>query len=84
MLIDNQAGLSSEFGTDNSRVVASAYEAALSIVSLGDPTFAPTRDARRAMINAMLGDARQHGFSRDRLTLIAIAAAGGDPAFADA
>lgn len=84
MLVDNQAGLTSEFGTDNSRVVASAYEAALSIVSLGDPTFAPTRDARRAMINAMLGDARQHGFNRDRLTLIAIAAAGGEHAPAHA
>ena len=84
MLIDNQAGLSSEFGADNSRVVASAYEAALSIVSLGDPSFAPARDARRAMINAMLGDARRHGFDRDRLTLIAIAASGNGPAFTDA
>ena len=84
MLIDNQAGLASEFGTDNSRVVASAYAAAISIVSLGDPSFAPSRHARRAMINAMLGDERQHGFSHDRLTLIAIAAAGSGPAPAEA
>jgi hypothetical protein len=62
-------------GASHAAVVAAAYDTAVSILSLDDRFFVPSRAARIDMIRAMLTHACEHGFDQDRLTLAALAAA---------
>lgn len=51
--------LTQAMGPENARALAEAYDTAVSIVSLGDHYFIPSREARKAMRSAMLADQDQ-------------------------
>ncbi len=74
MLGSTRPIVAGEVGSANAKVLASAYEQAVQIVSLGDHALAPPASARSAMLKAMFGHAKQNGFSRDALILAALAA----------
>lgn len=77
---DNEtSSLSPAIGADDLIRLAKAYDVAISIISLGDSYFVPTRDARRAMLNAMLESSNEVGFDEDRLVLAALASGGVTP-----
>lgn len=63
-----------DIGIGNAAVVAAAYDQAVSILSLNDPLYVPSRGARLDMVRAMLTWGNENGFDQDRLTLTALAA----------
>ncbi|TDR89550.1 hypothetical protein [Enterovirga rhinocerotis] len=67
--------LSESIGTEDATRAAVAYDRAVSILSLNDRYYVPSREVRRDMLSAILSSGREHGFDEDRLTLAALAAA---------